>query len=164
SPSVGALIAARAVQGAGAAVVTPLTLTLLAEAFPTEKRGVAIGLWGGITGLAVASGPVLGGAVVDGIGWPWVFWLNVPPGLPLGLALIPLALTKLTESFGPRPQLDMPGLALAGAGLLAVAWGLMRATDQGWSSAEVLGSLAGGLAIMAGWIAWERRTPAPMLP
>jgi EmrB/QacA subfamily drug resistance transporter len=160
SPSVGALIAARAVQGAGAAVVTPLTLTLLAEAFPAEKRGVAIGLWGGITGLAVASGPVLGGAVVDGIGWHWIFWLNVP----LGLALIPLALTKLTESFGPRPQLDMPGLALAGAGLLAVAWGLMRATNLGWGSAEVLGSLVGGTLIMAVWVAWERRTKTPMLP
>ena len=160
SPSVGALIAARAVQGAGAAVVTPLTLTLLAEAFPAEKRGVAIGLWGGITGLAVASGPVLGGAVVDGIGWHWIFWLNVP----LGLALIPLALTKLTESFGPRPQLDMPGLALAGAGLLAAAWGLMRATSLGWGSAEVLGSLAGGTLIMAAFVAWERRTRTPMLP
>jgi EmrB/QacA subfamily drug resistance transporter len=160
SPSVGALIAARAVQGAGAAVVTPLTLTLLAEAFPASKRGVAIGLWGGITGLAVASGPVLGGAVVDGIGWHWIFWLNVP----LGLALIPLALTRLTESFGPRPQLDMPGLALAGAGLLAAAWGLMRATDQGWGSAEVLASLASGVAIMAAFVAWERRTTTPMLP
>ena len=160
SPSVGALIAARAVQGAGAAIVTPLTLTLLAEAFPAEKRGVAIGLWGGITGLAVASGPVLGGAVVDGIGWHWIFWLNVP----LGLALIPLALTKLSESFGPRPQLDMPGLALAGAGLLALAWGLMRATTQGWGSAEVLGSLAGGTLIMAGFLAHERRTKTPMLP
>jgi EmrB/QacA subfamily drug resistance transporter len=160
SPSVGALIAARAVQGAGAAVVTPLTLTLLAEAFPAEKRGIAIGLWGGITGLAVASGPVLGGAVVDGIGWHWIFWLNVP----LGLALIPLALTKLTESFGPRPQLDMPGLALAGTGLLAAAWGLMRATSLGWGSAEVLGSLAGGALIMAAFVAWERRTPTPMLP
>ncbi len=160
SPSVGALIAARTVQGAGAAVVTPLTLTLLSEAFPASKRGVAIGLWGGITGLAVASGPVLGGAVVDGIGWHWIFWLNVP----LGLALIPLALTKLSESFGPRTQLDMPGLALAGAGLLAVAWGLMRATSQGWGSAEVLGSLASGALIMAVFVAWERRTPAPMLP
>jgi len=160
APTTGALIAARALQGAGAAIVTPLTLTLLAEAFPAEKRGVAIGLWGGITGLAVASGPVLGGAVVDGIGWHWIFWLNVP----LGLALIPLALTKLTESFGPRPQLDMPGLALAGAGLLAVAWGLMRATDLGWGSAEVLGSLAGGVLVMGAFLAWERRTKTPMLP
>src|SRR5438552_10496306 len=109
SPSVGALIAARAFQGAGAAIVTPLTLTLISEAFPTEKRGVAIGLWGGITGLAVAAGPVVGGAVIDGIDWHWIFWLNVP----IGLALIPLSARRLTESFGPRPRLDLLGLVLA---------------------------------------------------
>src|ERR671930_676430 len=101
SPNVGALIAARAVQGAGAAIVMPLTLTLISAAFPAEKRGAAIGLWGGIAGLAVAAGPVLGGAVIGGIDWHWIFWLNVP----IGLALIPLALTRLTESFGPRPRL-----------------------------------------------------------
>src|SRR5437763_6757185 len=98
SPSVGALVAARAVQGAGAAIVMPLTLTLISEAFPVEKRGAAIGLWGGIAGLAVAAGPVVGGAVVNGVDWHWIFWLNVP----IGLALIPLAARRLTESFGPR--------------------------------------------------------------
>src|SRR5919201_3080079 len=105
SPSAAALVAARAVQGAGAAIVFPLTLTLISEAFPAEKRGAAIGLWGGITGLGVAIGPVVGGAVVNGIGWHWIFWLNVP----VGLALIPLAATKLTESFGPQSQLDIRG-------------------------------------------------------
>src|SRR5438477_3229610 len=112
SPNVGALIAARAVQGAGAAIVMPLTLTLISAAFPAEKRGAAIGLWGGITGLAVALGPVVGGAIVGGIGWHWIFWLNVP----IGLALVPLSISRLTESFGPRPQLDIGGLVLAGAG------------------------------------------------
>lgn len=112
APTVEALIAARVLQGAGAAIVTPLTLTLISDAFPAEKRGAAIGLWGGISGLAVAAGPVVGGAVVDGIGWQWIFWLNVP----VGLALIPLAATKLTESFGPRPQLDIKGLCLAAVG------------------------------------------------
>src|SRR5262252_8566759 len=106
SPTVTALIAARTVQGAGAAMVMPLTLTLISEAFPAEKRGAAIGLWGGIAGLAVAAGPVVGGAVVDGIDWHWIFWLNVP----LGLVLVPLGLALLTESFGPRPQLDLVGL------------------------------------------------------
>src|SRR5207248_10327719 len=101
SPSAAALVAARAVQGAGAAIVFPLTLTLISEAFPAEKRGAAIGLWGGITGLAVAAGPVVGGAVVQGISWHWIFWLNVP----VGIALVPLATTKLRESFGPRPHL-----------------------------------------------------------
>src|SRR5947208_1802603 len=129
SPSVGALVAARTVQGAGAAIVFPLTLTLISEAFPAEKRGAAIGLWGGITGLAVAAGPVVGGAVVQGISWHWIFWLNVP----VGIALVPLALTRLRESFGPRPHLDIPGLALAGAGALGITWGLVRASTAGWT-------------------------------
>src|SRR5512133_93890 len=138
APSAGALVAARAVQGAGAAIVTPLTLTLISAAVPAEKRGAAIGLWGGIAGLAVAAGPVVGGAVVDGLDWHWIFWLNVP----IGLALIPLSATRLQESFGPATRLDIPGLSLAGAGLLGVTWGLVRANDAGWG----------------------RRAPDPMLP
>src|SRR3954466_13959711 len=133
SPSAGALIAARAVQGAGAAIVTPLTLTLISAAVPAEKRGAAIGLWGGIAGLAVAAGPVVGGAVVDGLDWHWIFWLNVP----IGLALIPLSAAHLQESFGPATRLDVPGLGLAGMGLLGVTWGLVRANDAGWGSLEV---------------------------
>ena len=105
SPSVSALIAARVVQGAGAAIVTPVTLTLISEAFPAQKRGVAIGLWGGIAGLAVAVGPVIGGAIAGGINWHWIFWLNVP----IGLVLAPLAVRRLSESFGPRPHLDIVG-------------------------------------------------------
>jgi MFS family permease len=130
SSSVEALIAARALQGASAAIVTPLTLTLISEAFPTEKRGVAIGLWGGITGLAVAVGPVVGGAIAGGISWHWIFWLNVP----IGLALMPLAARRLSESFGPRPQLDIGGLVLAAAAALGVTWGLVRADAAGWGS------------------------------
>jgi EmrB/QacA subfamily drug resistance transporter len=160
SPSVGALIAARAVQGAGAALVMPLTLTLISAAFPAEKRGAAIGLWGGIAGLAVAAGPVVGGAVVDGISWHWIFWLNVP----LGLALVPLSWARLTESFGPRPQLDLVGLPLAAAGMLGLTWGLVRAPTVGWGSAEVVAALVAGLALLAAFLAWERRARNPMLP
>jgi EmrB/QacA subfamily drug resistance transporter len=160
SPNAGMLVAARAVQGAGAAIVMPLTLTLISEAFPAEKRGAAIGLWGGITGLGVALGPVVGGAIVDGISWHWIFWLNVP----VGLAVIPLAATRLTESFGSRPQLDIPGLLLAGAGALGVTWGLVRANALGWTSAEVIGALAVGTTFVAAFLAWERRTSTPMLP
>jgi EmrB/QacA subfamily drug resistance transporter len=160
SPSVGTLIAARAFQGAGAALVMPLTLTLISAAFPAEKRGAAIGLWGGIAGLAVAAGPVVGGAVVDGISWHWIFWLNVP----IGLALIPLSLARLNESFGPRPQLDLVGLPLAGAGMLGLTWGLVRSGTVGWGSAEVILSLAAGAALVAGFVAWERRARSPMLP
>jgi EmrB/QacA subfamily drug resistance transporter len=160
SPSVAALIAARTVQGAGAAMVMPLTLTLISAAFPAEKRGAAIGLWGGIAGLAVAAGPVIGGAVVDGIDWHWIFWLNVP----VGLALIPLSALKLTESHGPRPKLDPVGLAIAGIGLLGVTWGLVRANTIGWTSPEVILTLAGGLALLAAFVGWERRAPSPMIP
>jgi EmrB/QacA subfamily drug resistance transporter len=160
SPSVAALIAARALQGAGAAIVTPLTLTLISEAFPTEKRGLAIGLWGGIAGLAVAAGPVVGGAVAGGISWQWIFWLNVP----VGLVVIPLAVSRLSESFGPRPELDLVGLGLAGAGALGMTWGIVRADAAGWGSAEVVASLVGGLALVAAFVAWERRAPSPMMP
>ena len=160
SPSVSALIAARAVQGAGAAVVMPLTLTLISEAFPAEKRGMAVGLWGGIAGLAVAAGPVVGGAVIDGIDWHWIFWLNVP----VGLAIIPLAASRLNESFGPRPHLDIVGLVLAAVGLLGVTWGLVRSTTAGWGSIEVIASLAAGATLVGMFLAWERRAPSPMLP
>ena len=160
SPNVGTLIAARAVQGTGAALVMPLTLTLISAAFPAEKRGAAIGLWGGIAGLAVAAGPVVGGGVIDGLDWHWIFWLNVP----IGVALIPLGLARLTESYGPRPQLDLRGLALSAAGLLGLTWGLVRANTVGWGSAEVVATLAAGAALVAVFLAWERRARSPMLP
>jgi EmrB/QacA subfamily drug resistance transporter len=159
SPSVGALIAARGVQGAAAAAVMPMTLTLISEAFPAEKRGAAIGLWGGITGLAVALGPVVGGAIVGGISWHWIFWLNVP----LGLALIPLSISRLTESVGPRSQLDIVGLLLAGAGFFGITWGLIRANRLGWGSAQTVAALVLGGVLVAAFLMWERRTTTPML-
>jgi EmrB/QacA subfamily drug resistance transporter len=160
APSIGALVAARAAQGAGGALVTPLTLTLLSEAFPVGRRGVALGIWSGISGLGVALGPVIGGAVVDGISWHWIFWLNVP----IGLLVVPLAWLRLVESRGPAGRVDLPGLALAGAGLFGVVYGLVRANALGWTSATVLGSLLGGASLLAVFAAWEMRTPAPMLP
>ena len=159
SSSVGALIAARGLQGLAAAVVMPMTLTLISEAFPAEKRGAAIGLWGGITGLAVALGPVVGGAIVGGISWHWIFWLNVP----IGVALIPLAASRLTESHGPRSQLDIVGLLLAAAGFFGITWGLVRANDFGWGSAETITSLVLGGVLVAAFLGWERRTATPML-
>jgi EmrB/QacA subfamily drug resistance transporter len=160
STSVQMLVFARVLQGVGAAVVTPLTLTLISEAFPVHKRGAAIGLWGGITGLAVAAGPVVGGAVVSGIDWHWIFWLNVP----IGLALIPFAARRLSESYGQQTRLDLVGLALAGGGALGLTWGLVRANTAGWTSPEVLGALVGGGVLVAAFIAWERRTAHPMVP
>ena len=155
-----ALIAARAVQGAGAALVTTLALALVGAAFPPEKRGGALGIFFAVNGLAVAGGPLIGGAVTQGIAWEWIFWLNVP----IGLALIPFALKKIPESYGPDSKVDLPGLALVSAGVLGIVWGLVRGNDAGWASAEVLVALLGGLALLAGFVAFELRAKAPMLP
>src|SRR3954462_10426432 len=160
APSAGALIVARAVQGAGAAVVTPLTLTLLSEAVGPRRRGLALGVWSGVAGLGVAMGPLVGGAVVEGISWHWIFWLNVP----VGLALIPLAWTRLEESYGPKQRLDLPGLGLVSVGLLGIVWGLVRGNSVGWASPEILGALIVGAALVASFVLWELRTAEPMLP
>jgi len=151
---------ARALQGVGGAIVTPLTLTLLSAAVPREKRGLALGAWGGIGGLAVAIGPLVGGAIVEGISWQWIFWINVP----IGLVLAPLAFFRLRESRGPADRLDLAGLALASAGLLGIVWGLVRGNSVGWSSPESVGSLVAGAIVLALFVLWELRAPAPMLP
>jgi len=160
SASTDALVAARALQGFGAAIVLPLTLTLLSEAVPPERRGMALGIWGGVSGLGVAIGPLIGGAVVSGISWHWIFWINVP----VGLVLIPLALTRLTESRGPSASLDLRGLALVGPGLLGITYGTIRGQALGWTSATILTSLTVGIAFLVAFVVWERRAPAPMLP
>ena len=160
APSVEALNAARAAQGLGGAIVMPLTLTLLSAAVAPERRALALGAWGGIGGLAIAFGPLVGGAVVEGIAWQWIFWLNVP----IGLVLVPLALRRLDESRGPAGRLDLPGVALASAGLFGIVWGLVRGNGQGWDSLEIVGSLAVGAVLLAGFVAWELRARAPMLP
>jgi len=160
APNATALDLARAVQGLGGAIVLPLTLTLLSAAVPAEKRGLALGAWGGIGGLAVAIGPLIGGAVVSGISWHWIFWLNVP----IGLVLAPLAFLRLNESRGPSNKLDLPGLALASVGLFGIVWGLVRGNSVGWSSPEIVGALLAGAVVTALFVLWEVRTPAPMLP
>jgi EmrB/QacA subfamily drug resistance transporter len=160
APSVGWLIAARAVQGAGAALVLTLALALLSAAYPPEKRGAAIGIFSAITGISVASGPLVGGAVVEGIDWEWIFWLNVP----IGLAAAPLALTRVRESFGSDTALDIPGLVLVSAGAFGIVWGLVRGNSAGWDSVEVIAALAVGALLVAAFVAWEVRAREPMLP
>jgi EmrB/QacA subfamily drug resistance transporter len=160
APTVELLNAGRAVQGLGGAIVMPLTLTILSAAVPAERRGLALGAWGGISGLAVAFGPLVGGAVVEGISWQWIFWLNVP----IGLLLIPLALRRLEETYGPAQRLDLRGLGLASAGLFGVVWGLVRGNGQGWASPEIVAALGAGALLVAAFIAWELRAPEPMLP
>ena len=159
APSADALIAARALQGVGGAIVTPLTLTLLSAAVSPQRRGAALGAWSGIAGLAVAMGPLVGGAVVEGISWQWIFWINVP----VGLGLLALS-TRLEESRGPDKALDLPGLGLVSAGALGVVWGLIHGNSDGWTSTEVVGPIAVGLALLLAFVAYEVRTVEPMLP
>ena len=160
APDAGALIAARAVQGAGAALVMTNALALVSAAFPAERRGSAIGILEGITGLAVVAGPVIGGAVAAGIDWEWIFWLNVP----IGLVAIPLALGHIEESFGGDTALDVGGFALITGGALGIVWGLVRGNSAGWGSPEVVAALALGTALLAAFVAWELRAREPMLP
>src|SRR5437867_6296472 len=160
APSAGALIAARAAQGVGGAIITPLTLTILSAGVPANRRGAFIGAWSGIAGLAVAFGPLVGGAVVSGISWHWIFWLNVP----IGVVLIPLALARLDETHGPASKLDLPGLALASGGLFGIVWGLVRGNGQGWASPEIVGALTAGAVVLALFVLWELRAAEPMLP
>jgi EmrB/QacA subfamily drug resistance transporter len=160
APSIGLLIAARATQGVGAAVVTPLTLTLLADAFPPERRGLALGVWSGISGIAVALGPHVGGAVIQLSSWHWIFWINVP----IGLVVVPLAASRLAESRGPQRRLDLRGLALSSSGLFGIVYGLVRAQSQGWTSVEVVAALAIGALLVIAFVRHELRTPEPMLP
>ena len=160
APSAGALIAARAAQGVGGAIITPLTLTILSAGVPANKRGAFIGAWSGIAGLAVAFGPLVGGAVVSGISWHWIFWLNVP----IGVVLIPLALRRLDETYGPTTSLDLPGVALASGGLFGIVWGLIRGNSQGWASPEIVIALTVGAILLAAFVVWELRAKHPMLP
>jgi EmrB/QacA subfamily drug resistance transporter len=137
----------------------PLTLTVLSAAVSRERRGAVLGAWSGIAGLAVATGPLVGGAVVDGISWQWIFWLNVP----VGLVLLPLA-TRIVEACGPDKALDLPGLALASAGLFGIVWGLVNGNSDGWTSSAIVGSLAAGAVLLVAFVAWELKASEPMLP
>lgn len=160
APSVEILNIARAAQGLGGAIVMPLTLTILSAAVPPAKRGLALGAWGAIGGVAIALGPVVGGAVVEGFSWQYIFWLNIP----IGIVLVPLALLRLRETHGPAGKLDLPGVGLVSVGMFGIVWGLVRGNEQGWASPEILTAFGLGFAFVAAFIAWELRAPSPMLP
>ncbi len=159
APSIGVLVAARALQGAGGAMIMPLSLTLLSAAVTPERRNAALGLWGAIGGAAVAIGPLVGGAVTTGWSWQYIFWLNVP----VGIVLIPLAWWKLSESRGRPARLDLVGVGLVSAGLFGVVLGLVRGNAHGWTSTSVLASFFVGAVALIGFIAWELRSDHPML-
>jgi EmrB/QacA subfamily drug resistance transporter len=160
APTPALLLVARAVQGLGAAAVMPLSLTILTTAFPAQRRGAVVGVWGAIGGLAVASGPVIGGAITQGIDWHWIFWVNVP----IGLAAALLSRLRLPETHGPATRIDLTGLVLVTGGAVGLVWALVRSGAVGWGSVEVLGTLVAGTLLLAAFIAWERRAPEPMLP
>jgi len=160
SDSASTLIAARAVQGLGGAAILPLSLTILIGAFPVERRGMIIGIYGGLGGLAVAAGPLVGGAVTEGLSWHWIFWLNVP----IGLLASALCLRLLPESRGPHARLDVPGILLVAAGSVSFVWGLTRSGALGFGSAQVLCTLIAGALLIAAFVVWEGRAPAPMVP
>ena len=160
SPNGDVLVIARAIQGLGAAIVMPLTLTLLSAAVPAERRGLALGFWGGISGLAIAVGPLVGGAIVDGLDWHWIFWLNVP----VGIVLVPFAIVALRESHGRDAALDLPGLALVSGGLFALVWALIHGNGDGWTAPNILGAFATAAVLLPAFIVRQARTPRPMLP
>ena len=160
APEAGALIAARAVQGGGAALIMPLALALLTQAFPPPLRPRALGIFASVVGVSVPLGPLVGGAVVEGVAWPWIFWLNVP----IALVLIPLALSRTRESFGPRARLDLLGLTLVTSAAFGLVWGLVRGNSAGWTSVEVLTALIVGALLTILFVIWELRATEPMLP
>jgi EmrB/QacA subfamily drug resistance transporter len=158
--SSGFLIAARAVQGAGAALVMPLAMAILSAAFPPQERGKALGIFSGLTGLALIAGPVVGGAVAEGIAWQWIFWINVP----IGLIAIALVRNRIPESFGPDTAIDIFGVVLVTGAALGMVWGLVRGNDAGWTSPEVVAALVAGFLLAVAFVVWELRASAPMLP
>jgi EmrB/QacA subfamily drug resistance transporter len=158
--NVGWLIATRAVQGAGAALLMPLAMALLSAAFPPQERGRALGIFSGVTGLALIAGPVVGGMVAEGLAWQWIFWINVP----IGLIVLPLVLGRIPESFGAAARLDIRGLVLVTGAALAIVWGLMRGNDVGWASSEILAAMLAGIVLTVAFVAWELRAREPMVP
>ena len=160
APNANILIAFRAIQGVGAAIVMPLSLTILTSAFPPEKRGAVVGIWGGIAGLAVASGPLIGGGITQALSWHWIFWINVP----IGIAATIGASFFLQESYGPRARLDVPALVLVSSGVGVLIWGLVKGGQDGWGTGQNLVGLLAGLALLGGFVWWEARAPEPMIP
>jgi EmrB/QacA subfamily drug resistance transporter len=160
APTTATLIAFRAVQGVGAAVIVPLGLTLLTSAFPAERRGAVVGIWGGIAGLGVAAGPLVGGAVTQGLSWHWIFWVNVP----IGIVALVAARVVLPESRGIRSRLDVPALLLVAAGVGGLVWGVVQGPTAGWGSPRVLTALIGGAGLLCGFVWWESRVAEPMIP
>src|SRR3954468_6090752 len=160
STSSAMLIASRVIQGAGGAVLMPLTLTLLSTNVAGERRASALGIWSAIAGVGVALGPIAGGLLTSALSWHWIFWVNVPVGMVAAWA----APRLLAESRGRREPIDHAGLLLATGGLLAVVWATVRGNDVGWGAAGTLGAYAAGLGLLVAFVGVELRSAHPMLP
>lgn len=160
SGTVALLIGSRVIQGVGGALIVPIGLTVVTAAFPAERRGAAIGILEGVTGLAVLAGPVVGGFVTESLAWQWIFWLNVP----IAVAAIPLVLAVVEDTRGEDTSLDSVGLLLVSSAAFAVVWGLVRGNDAGWISTEILAALVGGAVLAVAFVRWELRVDRPMLP
>jgi EmrB/QacA subfamily drug resistance transporter len=160
APDASVLIAFRAMQGIGAAIVMPLSLTILTSAFPIERRGAVVGIWGGIAGVAVAAGPLIGGGITQALSWHWIFWVNVPIGV---VATVGAAL-RLPESYGPRARLDVPALVLVSTGIAILIWGVVQGGQDGWGTSQNLSGLLVGAALLAAFVWWEGRASEPMIP
>jgi EmrB/QacA subfamily drug resistance transporter len=160
APNAPALIAARTVQGLAGAIILPLSLTILTTAFPAERRGMIVGIYGGLAGLAVAMGPIIGGAVTQGLDWHWIFWINVP----IGVVALPLAMRLLPESYGAKERFDLVGVTLVTGGVVALVWALVRENQSGWTSVEIVSCLVSATVLLLAFAVWEERVSEPMVP
>jgi EmrB/QacA subfamily drug resistance transporter len=155
------LIAARVLQGAGAALMNPATLSIIAATFPPRERGAAIGIWAGVSALALAIGPLVGGLITEHLDWSWIFFVNVP----VGIAAIAASFLFIDETRDTtHERLDLPGLATSGLGLFALTYGLIEANTYGWSSTRIVGAFVLAGVSLATFVLLERRQRAPMLP
>jgi EmrB/QacA subfamily drug resistance transporter len=168
SPTIGVLIAARALQGVSGALLTPAALAIIVAVFPKDERGGAIGTWTAWGGIGILAGPVLGGQIVDSTSWRWIFMINVPiviVALVIGRLAVPGRAVRAGAEADAEPvAIDWTGAALAAGGLAGISFGLIEQPVLGWTSLGVWGALAAGVALFAGFIVWESRVPAPMLP
>jgi len=154
------LIAARIVQGAGAALMNPATLSIIAATFPPRERGTAIGIWAGVSALALAIGPLVGGLLTEHVGWEWIFFVNIPVGI-LGIAASFLLIKESKDETHQR--LDIPGLATSALGLFSLTYALIEANSYGWGSTRIVGAFAIAAIALAAFVVLERRQRAPML-
>jgi EmrB/QacA subfamily drug resistance transporter len=161
SPNAGFLIGARAVQGVGAALMNPATLSIITATFPPKQRGQAIGIWAGVSALALAIGPLIGGLIVDNINWHWIFYVNVPVGV-VGILVSRLVIAESRDT-SHEQSIDLPGLVTSGLALLSLSYALIEGNRHGWGSPEIIGLFAGAAVLLAAFIWLELRQRLPML-